>query len=214
MTQAIQLHANDTIVFIGDSITDADRHHPAYAPLGCGYVHFVGHTLMAKYPPLNLNIVNAGVGGDTILDLQRRWDTDCLSHRPHVLSILIGINDAWYLTTESGGNGKAAPPEQYEVTYDQLLLEAKNRCDCQIVLLEPCVFCADPQNQLLSTARPYIAIVRALAAKHGAVLVALQEEIDKQILDVPPERWSQDGVHPYRWAHAWIAQRWLEATGL
>jgi lysophospholipase L1-like esterase len=214
VTPGIHLHTNDTIVFIGDSITDADRDHPAYAPLGCGYVHFAGNALMAKYPQLNLDIVNAGVGGDTILDLKRRWDADCLSHRPNVLSILIGINDAWYLTTESAGNGKAAPPEQYEVTYEQLLLEVKNRCDCQIVLIEPFVFCADPQNELLSTARPYIAIVRKLADQHDAVLVALQREINEQIVHVPTERWAQDMVHPYPWAHAWIAQRWLEATGL
>ena len=210
----IHLHASDTIVFIGDSITDADRHTSAYAPLGCGYVHFAGNALMARYPQLTLEIVNTGIGGDTILDLQRRWEADCVSHQPNVLSVLIGINDAWYLTAQSTINGKAASPKQYEVTYDQLLLEAKNRCDCQIVLMEPFVFCADPKNQLLSTARPYIAIVRALAAKHGAVLVTLQEQIDKQILDVPPERWAQDMVHPYPWAHAWIAQRWLEATGL
>jgi acyl-CoA thioesterase I len=214
VTPGIHLDANDTIVFIGDSITDADRDHPAYAPLGCGYVHFAGNALMAKHPQLNLDIVNTGVGGDTILDLQRRWQADCLSQEPNVLSILIGINDAWYLTTPSGGNGKAAMPKQYEVTYDQLLLEAKNRCDCQIVLIEPFVFCADPKNELLSTARPYIAIVRELAARHGAILVALQKEIDEQIVHVPAERWAQDMVHPCQWAHAWIAQHWLEATSL
>ena len=214
MPPAICLDTNDTIVFIGDSITDADRHHPAYAPLGRGYVHFAANSLLATYPQLNLTITNTGIGGDTILDLQRRWEADCLSHEPSVLSVLIGINDAWYLTTPSGGNGKAAPPEQYEVTYDQLLLQAKNRCDCQIVLIEPFVFSADPQSQLLSTAKPYIAIVRKLATKYGAVLVALQEHINKQIKQVPSEQWADDTVHPREWAHAWIAQRWLEATGL
>jgi len=211
---AINLDTNDTIVFIGDSITDADRHYPAHAPLGRGYVHFAANILWAKYPHLNLRIINTGVGGDTVLDLQRRWEADCLSHAPNVLSVLIGINDAWYLTTPSGGNGKAAPPERYELTYDQLLLEARERCNCQIVLLEPFVFSADPQNQLLSTAKPYLAITRQLAAKHDAVLVPLQKEIDKQITQIPSERWAQDTVHPAQWAHAWIAQHWLHATGL
>ncbi|UCD50734.1 MAG: SGNH/GDSL hydrolase family protein [Phycisphaerales bacterium] len=214
MQPAIHLNRNDKIVFAGDSITDADRHHPAYAPLGRGYVHFAANTLLATYPQLNLSIINTGVGGDTILDLQRRWEADCLSYKSDVLSVLIGINDAWYLTTPSRGNGKAAPPEQYEVTYDQLLLKARSRCDCQIVLIEPFVFSADRQNQLLSTAKPYITIVRELAAKHGAVLVALQEQIDKLIAQVPSERWADDAVHPRQWAHAWIAQRWLQAAGL
>jgi lysophospholipase L1-like esterase len=208
------LDTHDKIVFIGDSITDADRLHPAYAPLGRGYVHFAANTLLATYPQLDLNIINTGIGGDTIADLQRRWAADCLSHAPNVLSVLIGINDAWYLTTPSGGNGRATPPQQYEVTYDQLLLEVKNRCDCQIVLIEPFVFSDDPQNQLLSTARPYIDIVRELASKHGAVLVPLQKQIDRQIAQVASERWADDTVHPREWAHAWIAQRWLEATRL
>ena len=214
MTTSLSLRANDTIVFIGDSITDADRRHPAYTPFGCGYVHFVANALLAKYPRLNLNIINTGVGGDTILDLRRRWDADCLAHRPNLLSVLIGINDAWYLTTEPGGNGRAAPPKQCELTYDQLLLEVRRQCDCQIVLMEPFVFAAEAQNELLSTAKGYITAARRLAAQHDAVLVALQEEVNSRIGEVPPERWSQDGVHPYQWAHAWIAARWLEATGL
>jgi lysophospholipase L1-like esterase len=214
MQTSISLEPGNTIVFIGDSITDVDCRHPAYAPLGRGYVHFAGNLLMAKYPHLNPTIVNTGVGGDTVLDLQRRWETDCLACQPNIVSVLIGINDAWYMTTESGGDGRAASPEQYEVTYDQLLLDLRDRIDCQIVVAEPFVFSDNPQDVLLSTARAYIAIARRLAVKYSAVLVPLQREIDKQIGEVPPERWSQDKVHPYPWAHAWIAQRWLEATGL
>lgn len=104
--------------------------------------------------------------------------------------------------------------EQYQVTYDQLLLKAKERSDCQIVLVEPFVFCRDRQNPLFRALEPYIEIVGRLAARHETVRVALQEQIDKQIAEVPPEQWSQDMVHPYQWAHAWIAARWLEATGL
>jgi len=214
MPSRISIEADSTIVFIGDSITDVDRGHPAHAPLGRGYVHFVGNALLARYPHLHLKIVNTGIGGDTILDLERRWDADCLSYQPNIVSVLIGINDAWYLTTESGGDGRAASTEQYEITYDQLLVTLRGQGDCEIVLIEPFVFCGDQQNLLLSTARGYIDVVRKLAAKYDAVRVPLQEEIDKLIHEVRPPRWSQDMVHPYQWAHAWIAQRWLEATGL
>ena len=58
MQSKIDLRPNQTIVFIGDSITDADRYEPAYRPFGFGYVHFVANYLLAKYPELNLNIVN------------------------------------------------------------------------------------------------------------------------------------------------------------
>jgi len=61
----IDLKPNQTIVFIGDSITDMDRKLPVYKPLGFGYVNFVGNLLLAKYPQLNLNIVNTGISGNT-----------------------------------------------------------------------------------------------------------------------------------------------------
>jgi len=61
---------------------------------------------------------------------------------------------------------------------------------------------------------PYVEVVRGLAAKYNAVLVPLQQRIDQQIAEIPPEKWSPDMVHPYLWAHAWIALRWLEAAGL
>jgi hypothetical protein len=61
---------------------------------------------------------------------------------------------------------------------------------------------------------PYVEIVRRLALKHEAVLVPLQARIDRRIHEIPAEKWSADTVHPYLWAHAWIAQQWLEATGM
>jgi len=214
MKPGIRLKAADTIVFIGDSITDAERHRQAYKPLGFGFVHFVGNLLWARRPELNLSIVNTGVSGDTIRDLEQRWEKDCLTHRPDIVSILVGINDVWQLTMEPALAQAASTPSEYEVTYGELLSRAKKRYDCQFVLAEPFMFCRDRNNAVFNALMPYIEIVRGLAAKYNAVLVPLQQEIDRQIAEVPPEKWSADAVHPYLWAHAWIALRWLEATGL
>ncbi len=214
MPQAIRLKRDDTIVFIGDSITAADRHRQAYSPLGFGYVHFAGNLLLARNPALDLKIVNTGISGDTIIDLEDRWQRDCIAHRPNVLSILIGINDVWRRAMEPDVAERAASPAEFEVTYEQLLAQAKGQCRCQLVLMEPFLFCRDRENEVFRALVPYLETVRALAKKHGAVLVPLQSEIDRQIVEIPPERWSQDTVHPYLWAHAWIAQQWLNATGL
>ncbi|MBN2130501.1 MAG: hypothetical protein JW741_13455 [Sedimentisphaerales bacterium] len=108
----------------------------------------------------------------------------------------------------------AAAPESFEVTYNQLLSQAKQMRDVQLVLMEPFLFCHDRRDALYQALRPYVAIVQKLAARHDAVLVPLQQEIDRLMAKAPPERWSDDGVHPHLWAHAWIAQRWLEATSL
>ena len=129
------------------------------------------------------------------------------------LSVLVGINDVWRLTAEPSFAAQAAPPDLFEVTYDRLLSQTKETCDAQLVLMEPFLFCADRRNELYEALLPYVEIVGKLAANHHGVVVPLQQEIDRSIAEVPPERWSDDMVHPHVWAHAWIAQRWLEATG-
>ena len=212
MPSGIQLKSNDTILFIGDSITDAERHRRGYAPLGFGYVHFAGNLLLAKYPALDLRLINRGISGDTVQDMARRWDGDCLIHRPNILSVLIGINDVWRMAMEP--DREASSPREYEATYDQLLSTAKQKCGCQLVLMEPFMFCSDPSNPVFESLGPYIEAVRRLAWRYDAALIPLQQEIDEQIHEVAAEKWSEDMVHPFVWAHAWIAQRWLEATGL
>jgi acyl-CoA thioesterase-1 len=214
MRQAIRLKANDAVVFIGDSITAADRHRRAYGPLGFGYVHFAGNLLLARNPALSLKIVNTGVSGDTVIDLRDRWQRDCIAHRPHVLSILVGINDVWRRSMEPDAAERAASPAEFEITYGQLLAQAQEQCRCQLVLMEPFLFCRDRESGVFRTLVPYLEAVRRLATRHGALIVPLQREIDRHIVEIPPEKWSQDTVHPHLWAHAWIAQQWLDTTGL
>jgi lysophospholipase L1-like esterase len=214
MQPKIELKHGQTILFIGDSITDADRDLPAYRPFGFGYVHFVANTLLAKYPELNISIINTGISGNTVRDLKQRWEKDCIKYKPDILSVLIGVNDVWRQYSTPEKLPRAVYENEYEITYRQLLSQVKERCDCQLILMEPFMFCDDPENEMFKGLRCYIDIVERLANEFSAVLVPLQSEIDKQIEQVPSEKWSEDMVHPYLWAHAWIAHRWLQATGL
>jgi lysophospholipase L1-like esterase len=214
MQSKIELQPNQTIVFIGDSITDADRNKPAYRPFGFGYVHFVANTLLAKYPQLNLNVINTGISGDTVRDLKSRWERDCISLKPDVLSVLIGVNDVVRRYAELERLYQAVYEDEYELTYRLLLSQVKLQCNCQLVLMETFMFSSEPKNEIFRSLRNYIDIVDRLAAEFGAILVPLQREIDKQIRQIIPEKWSDDSVHPYIWAHGWIANQWLQATSL
>jgi lysophospholipase L1-like esterase len=212
MQTMIELKPNDTIVFIGDSITDADRLERAYKPFGNGYVHFAANHLLAKYPEYNLRIINTGISGNTVRDLNKRWQKDCLNHKPDVLSILIGINDL--CRQYENRMNEAVFIKEYELTYERLLSMVKEKYNCQLVLMEPFLFCEDKTNPVYETLQEYIHAVHTLAEKFSAVLVRLKDSIDKKIKTVPQERWSDDMIHPYQWAHFWIAQRWLDTTKL
>jgi len=214
MQHIIELKPNQTILFIGDSITDAGRLEPAYRPFGYGYVHFVANMLLATYPHFDLNIVNMGINGNTVRSLKARWEKDCIKYHPDILSVLIGVNDMWRQHMEPARLPEAVYPGEYELTYRQLLSRTTQQTNCQLVLMEPFMFCVDPGNKMFRDLQAYVHIVRGLAEEFDAVLVPLQAQVDEQVRQVPPEKWAADSVHPCVWAHAWIAQRWLEATGL
>ena len=47
----------------------------------------------AEYPERNYEFFNRGISGNTLTDLEKRWNTDVLALHPDVLSVLIGTND-------------------------------------------------------------------------------------------------------------------------
>ena len=83
------------ILFQGDSITDGNRGRSADPNhiLGHGYVFIIAAKYGAAFPELKLDFLNRGVSGNTVLDLEKRWQKDTLDLKPDVLSILIGVND-------------------------------------------------------------------------------------------------------------------------
>lgn len=211
MADRLEFKPNQTTVFIGDSITDAGKREGAYRPFGNGYVNFTANYLLAKYPQFNLGIINTGINGNTVLDLQRRWERDCLAHKPDVVSVLVGINDVWRMY-RSGREAQSVAPGLYQQTYHRLLSELKQQGRCQIVLMDPFMFCDNPQDAMYRHLLEYIDVVHRLAEQFDAVLVPLQAAINEAIKTVASDKWSDDMVHPYVWVHAWISQRWVEAT--
>ena len=99
-----------TIVFQGDSVTDAGRDFNTKMPntlLGNGYVALLAAQLLAQFPNKNIEVYNRGVGGNRVVDLYARWKIDALNLKPNLLSILIGINDIWHEL--DCGNGVEPP---------------------------------------------------------------------------------------------------------
>jgi len=211
-TTPLVLQPNDLILFTGDSITDAGRRDPAYRPLGRGYVHFAANWLLARSPELNLRFVNTGVSGDTTRTLLWRWQRDCLAHKPDVVSILIGVNDVWCRHAGDELLERSVDIEEFESNYAAMLTALSNSHNCRIALMEPFMFCDDPSNDMFRDLRLAIEVVHKLADRFDALLVPLQTEVDRLIRNIPPARWSDDMVHPYTWAHAWIAQNWLKSA--
>ena len=101
------LNKGDTVLFQGDSITDAgrSREHAEEAnvqpAIGNGYAWMAASALLTGRASDELQIFNRGISGHKVFQLADRWDKDCLGMKPDVLSILIGVNDIWH---SRGGN--------------------------------------------------------------------------------------------------------------
>src|SRR5258708_37951134 len=94
--EAVAIFQRETrILFQGDSITDGNRGRSADPNhiLGHGYAFIIAAKYGAALAPLNLEFMNRGVSGNTVLELQKRWPADTLELKPDVLSVLIVISD-------------------------------------------------------------------------------------------------------------------------
>lgn len=213
MHKPIDFKPEQMILFIGDSITDCDRLEFPYTPLGRGYVHFAANFLLASCPQMNLNIQNRGIAGDTTEDLLARWETDCIQLNPDIVSLMIGINDLWRKFADTYEMQQMyVSPDDYESNMRLLLSRTHDERGSQLILMEPFMFCDDVDNPMLQGLPVYLEIVHNLAREYQAVLVPVHTNYTQLNNKRPADQWAEDTVHPYEWAHAWIAKQWLNAV--
>jgi lysophospholipase L1-like esterase len=203
-----------TVVFIGDSITDCGRRDVA-APLGNGYVKFIADLIAIRYPAMKVNIVNKGISGNTVADLRERWHDDVLVLKPDWVSILIGINDVHRTLRDEP---TAVPPDRYERLYRECLSLTKERTTARLVLMELFYISTDTETdswrtKVLRALGEYRAIVRRLADEFGAIFVPLHDLFQEQLRYRPADMFCPEPVHPNSVGHLLIAHAWLKAMG-
>ncbi|MBD2869930.1 SGNH/GDSL hydrolase family protein [Paenibacillus arenilitoris] len=200
---------NAVVLFQGDSITDAGRNYSDPNSLGTGYAYLVAAEFGRKYPGKNVKFLNRGISGNRVVDLERRWQADCLDLKPTWVSIYIGINDTW----RRYDNNDPTSAEQYYEGYRRLILSTKESLEASILLIEPFVV---PVPEDRKTWRvdldPKIQAVRELAFEFKTPYVPLDGLFAAQSAQTGPAYWAPDGVHPSPAGHALIANAWLNAV--
>lgn len=200
-----------TVLFQGDSITDADRARFYPDDLGRGYALMVAGWYGARYPERGVRFLNRGVSGDCAVDLLARWEVDCLALRPDVLSVLVGINETW----RAFDAGTPTPADAFERTYRELLSRARAAQPAlRFILMEPFSLPVAPDRAAWrADLDPKIQAVRRLALEFDARLVPLDGLFAAACARREPSYWAEDGVHPSPAGHALIAHAWLRAAG-
>lgn len=213
---SIRIPQGSHLLFIGDSVTDCGRLRPIGSgdgdALGFGYVAEVAALLAATAPQSALRITNMGIGGNTVRDLDARWQGDVAALKPDWLSVMIGINDVWRQFDGCPDPSVIVNPEEYERTLGCLLSDTKPAVK-QLVVMSPYYIEPRVDQPMRRRMDEYGAIARTLASRYGAIFVDTQAAFDRVLASTPPTRWSHDQVHPNRAGHMVLALAFLDAIG-
>ncbi len=212
----MKLEKQSRLVMAGDSITDAGRAQPAgeglFGALGTGYVGLIDALLGAAYPELGVRIVNKGTGGNTVRDLEARWQADVLDQRPDWVSVMIGTNDVWRQFDSPTRPEQAVPLEEYTQTLDALVARTRPAVT-GLVLLTPFYIEPNRRDPMRARMDEYGAAVRAVARRHDALFVDTQAFFDAALASCYPATLAWDRVHPSLTGHMILARAFLNAVG-
>jgi len=207
--------AGKTVLFQGDSITDAGRNRSRtgandIAALGSGYPLLLAAELRERHPGRELQIFNRGVSGNTVPDLQARWQADTVALEPAILSILIGVNDIWHTRARTFA-GTAAT---YEAAYAALLASTRSALPTvKLVVLEPFVTRVGAvDDSWFPEFDDYRAAARRVAKRAEATFVPLHDLLQDLGKKSSPGYWAADGVHPTLAGHQAIARQWMKVV--
>jgi len=209
----MKLKDGQTVLFTGDSITDCGRAHPVgmRTGLGEGYVAFVDSLLATSYPDKHIRILNTGISGNRVVDLEARWQKDVLDLKPDWLSVMIGINDVWR-QFDSALDPNQVTVEMYETTYRKLLAQAYPEIK-GLVLMTPYFIEINRDDPMRTQMDVYSDVVKRLSTEFDAVFVDIQCAFDEFLLHRPTQSLCGDRVHPNKTGHMIIARAFLSAVG-
>ncbi len=203
------------VLFQGDSITDGnrDRGTDLNHILGHGYAYIIAAKLGNEYAHLQPSFINRGISGNRVSDLYARWNEDAISLKPDVISLLIGVNDAWFTVNDQPGGFT----DRFERAYRHLLQETKEVLpDAKLVLCEPFILktsaTAEKWALWWEIISRYQQTVLRLAKEFGAVHVPLQAAFEEAAQKADAEYWLWDGMHPTAAGHDLLAKQWLAAA--
>ncbi|MFE6496943.1 SGNH/GDSL hydrolase family protein [Streptomyces sp. NPDC057748] len=202
----------DTLLFIGDSITDAGRDRTDSASLGSGYVHEIARTLhdRASGGP-GPAVINKGLNGNRVYDLEARWTTDVIDLRPTVVTVKIGINDTW----RRYDRGIMSPVDEFEACLDRLLADTARKLSARLVVITPFLLpVTAEQEDWFEDLTPRTEAVLRAATANGAQLVRADLALRRAAEQHGAAELARDGVHPSPAGHRIIADAWLDAVGI
>jgi len=196
--KGFMLKSGDTIVFLGDSITQGASGAQGYITL---------FNLFCAANGYDVKSVNAGISGHKSNDMLKRLQKDVLDRHPTWVGISCGVNDVWH-----GVKGVPLPD------YEKNMTEIVDRClaaGARALLLTATPIMEDMNGPFNRKAVAYNDFLRQLARKKSVVMC----DLDKAFAQAYAAKKSNenllttDGVHMKPGGYRLWATEVLKALG-
>jgi lysophospholipase L1-like esterase len=193
------------VAFLGDSITAQGAGKPS------GYVRLVEKTLEAQGN--KIEVIPAGVSGNTSKDMIARLDASVLSKKPDWMTLSCGVNDVWH-----GANGVDLPTYQKNITE---IVEKAQAAGIKVTILTSTMITEDPNAETNKKLADYNEFLHTLAKEKNLPIAdlnaAMQAELAEQKAKLPQLKGTYltvDGVHMNPLGNQMMATGILKAWGV
>jgi lysophospholipase L1-like esterase len=181
-----------TIVCFGDSITGVYYHTGGRR----AWPEMLGLALRRLYPAAQVEVVNAGLSGDTTVGALARMEAEVLRHQPHLVAVMFGMNDV-----------TRVPPEAYRDNLTQIIRRCRDQ-GADVVLCTPNSIYPEDQARPVERLAEYAETVRNVGATE-AVPVADCYRAYETIRAADRRAWMglmSETIHPNMRGHKVIAE--------
>jgi len=197
------------VVIIGASITQ-------FGAKPGGFVWLTQEYLRDLFPDNPIEIIDAGVGGNTSAQERARFQKDVLDRSPDLVLINPGFNDLWrgFNREHPGGNGPGRiPVATYKANVDAMITAAL-KAGRRVVLLTPTFFEDRIDSAGNTQVKDYVNAIQQLAEEHHLIAADENRALVTAWQTPHKGRLTVDGVHMTPAGDAIMAHALLLALGL
>jgi lysophospholipase L1-like esterase len=208
--------AGSRVAFVGNSITEAGY-----------YESYVWLYYMTRFPDQRIEVINCGVGGNTMKDIAARFDEDVLKRNPTVILLTFGMNDSGYFEYNGDNPGAFADKrvEESKQYFTEVVAKLKAYPNIQKVMVASSPYDETMKNKdnyfpgKSKTMERIVAFQKETAIQNQWPLVDFyhpmeQINLEGQKKDPAFTIIGKDRIHPGNGGHLVMAYTVLKAQGL
>ncbi len=202
--EKIILKNDSKVLFLGDSITDVKFNRRMRFSIKGKNIYALQLKKRFKKYSKNIDVEIKGTASNRTYHVYDRLTNDCISLKPDVIIMLIGVNDAWENCVPEQYPPLLRPMEPHiREIYRRIRMELPNT---QVLYLMP--FMIDAVEEKLpfrKTLDEFREVLKNIALENGAKVLDMQAVFNEAQKTVEAKELAIDGIHPTNLGHKVMA---------